>query len=409
MNKEWKIVKLGDYISIKSGLAYKGSKIGKGNSLLLGMGCVSFKDVFVYNGARSYEGDEVDESFCVSPGDIVLATRQQSDNMPILAMPAIIPSEFKNKKVIFGTNLYKVENHSEISNRFLFWLFKHQHYVSYIAGVKSGTAVQMVTKKNVEKYKFLCPPLEERERIADILWAYQNHIDLNDNRINTLERIIENIYKEWFIRFRFPGSQKVYKNNELPEEWEYKRADEAIEFNPSLGLNNQKAFTIIPMEALSTNSMVLDRSCFDSKEKITGRRSQNGDTLMAKITPCLENGKTGYVMSLEEGEVAGGSTEFIVLRSKTLNPYYVYCLARSDYFRQIAIMSMNGADGRQRVDEDKLKSTKIIQPSKRVLDQFETIIGPIFKEISVLVLEKDNLIRQRDLLLPRLLSGKLRV
>ncbi len=99
----------------------------------------------------------------------------------------------------------------------------------------------------------------------------------------------------------------------------------------------------------------------------------NGDTLFAKITPCLENGKTGFVMGLPEGEVFGGSTEFVVLRSKSLNPYYVYCLARSYYFRQTAILSMNGADGRQRVDEDKLKSTKIVQPPKSVLEQFELL------------------------------------
>lgn len=95
-NMDWKIVRLGDYISIKSGLVYKGSKIGKGSSILLGMGCVSFKDKFVYSGARPYDGDDCNKRFLVNSGDIVLATRQQSNNMPILAMPAIIPDSFKN-------------------------------------------------------------------------------------------------------------------------------------------------------------------------------------------------------------------------------------------------------------------------------------------------------------------------
>ena len=166
--KEWQNVRLGDYISIKSGLAYKGCHIGKGESLLLGMGCVSFKEKFIESGARPYN-DPSDDRFVVKPGDIVLATRQQSNNLPILAMPAIIPFKYKNKRVLFGTNLYKVENKSEIDNRFLFWLLKHQHYVNYIAGVKSGTAVQMVTKKNVEDYKFNCPPKSIRDKISNIL------------------------------------------------------------------------------------------------------------------------------------------------------------------------------------------------------------------------------------------------
>jgi type I restriction enzyme S subunit len=108
-------------------------------------------------------------------------------------------------------------------------------------------------------------------------------------------------------------------------------------------------------------------------------------------------------------EVLGGSTEFIVLRSKTLTPHFVYCIARSYYFRQTAILSMNGADGRQRVDEDKLKSTKIIQPEKKILDRFENIVSIFFDSIYKMAMQNLNLIEQRDLLLPRLISGKLEV
>ena len=114
-------------------------------------------------------------------------------------------------------------------------------------------------------------------------------------------------------------------------------------------------------------------------------------------------------MGMPDGEVLGGSTEFVVMRSKALTQHYVYCIARSYYFRQIAILSMNGADGRQRVDEDKLKSTKILQPEKAVLERFETIISPIFDSVHQMVKENKNLARQRDLLLPRLMIGKLEV
>lgn len=227
--KEWQNVRLGDYISIKSGLAYKGCHIGKGESLLLGMGCVSFKEKFIESGARPYN-DPSDDRFVVKPGDIVLATRQQSNNLPILAMPAIIPFKYKNKRVLFGTNLYKVENKSEIDNRFLFWLLKHQHYVNYIAGVKSGTAVQMVTKKNVEDYKFNCPPKSIRDKISNILWTYDTLIENNNRRIRLLEQMAENLYKEWFVRFRFPGHEKL--ENGLPKEWTIKRVKDCVERLP---------------------------------------------------------------------------------------------------------------------------------------------------------------------------------
>ena len=274
----------------------------------------------------------------------------------------------------------------------------------------SGQAAQpglSVTK--LARLRIEMPPKWYQDRVAGILSAYDNLIEVNNKRIKVLEQIAENLYKEWFVRFRFPGHEKADFENGIPKAWAYRRADEVIDFNPTLKTGNQTEFTIIPMEALSTNSMVLDSGCFVRQDSISGRRSQNGDTLLAKITPCLENGKTGFVMGMPENEVLGGSTEFVVMRSKALTPHYVYCIARSYYFRQTAILSMNGADGRQRVDEDKLKSAKILQPEKTVLDHFETIVTPIFDGVYQMVQENKNLIQQRDLLLPRLMSGKLEV
>ncbi len=282
-------------------------------------------------------------------------------------------------------------------------------YEELRGGSDASSTRGSITTTSLKTLAFRYPAIREQEKIVSILYAYDNLIEVNNKRIKVLEQMAENLYKEWFVRFRFPGHETAEFENGIPEGWAYRRADEVIDFNPTLKTGNQTEFTIIPMEALSTNSMVLDSGCFVRQDSISGRRSQNGDTLLAKITPCLENGKTGFVMGMPENEVLGGSTEFVVMRSKALTPHYVYCIARSYYFRQTAILSMNGADGRQRVDEDKLKSTKILQPEKTVLDHFETIVTPIFDGVYQMVQENKNLIQQRDLLLPRLMSGKLEV
>ena len=217
---EWKEVRLRDIVSIKSGLAYKGAFIGKGENILLGMGCVSFKDKFLFSGARPYEAD-CEDKYCVEPGDIVLATRQQSDNLPILAMPAIIPASLKAKKIIYGTNLYKVENHSEVTNDFLFWQLKTPDYIDYISSVKTGSVVRMVTKKNVEDYVFRCPPKEVRDRISKLLWGLDRKIELN-NKINAdLEEMAQAIFKNWFVDFE-PFKDGKFVDSELgmiPEGW----------------------------------------------------------------------------------------------------------------------------------------------------------------------------------------------
>ena len=289
-----------------------------------------------------------------------------------------------------------------------YYLYRHLRSLD-LSGYDTGASIPSMTQKTYNGIKVMLPSLPAQHRIASILSAYDNLIENNNKRIRLLEQMAENLYKEWFVRFRFPGHEKTEFENGLPKGWKYKRADEVILFNPTLKVGKQTGYAIIPMEALSTSSMVLDSDCFEIKETISGRRSQNGDTLFAKITPCLENGKIGFVMGLPEGEVFGGSTEFIVLRSKTLSPYYVYCTARSYHFRQTAILSMNGADGRQRVDEDKLKSYKVVQPAKEDLEKFDRIVSPYFKQILHLTQENQSLSRQRDLLLPRLMSGKLEV
>ena len=146
---EWKEYKLGEIVSIASGFAYKGEHIGKGESLLLGMGCVSYKEKFLISGARPYAGDCA-ERYLANVGDIVLATRQQSDNLPILGMPAIIPEELKDKKLIVGANLYRVTNNSDFDNRYIYWLLKTPAYVKHIASCKTGTTVGMITKADIE-------------------------------------------------------------------------------------------------------------------------------------------------------------------------------------------------------------------------------------------------------------------
>ncbi len=305
---------------------------------------------------------------------------------------------------------YRVNKLDVLSNVYLYYYFCSKTFQNtFRLYASSGGTRDYLGIVAQQKLPIIFPDIDYQLRIVAILEKYDNLIRNNNKRIKLLENIVDNLYKEWFVRFRFPGYETAEFENGIPKGWKYIRADKVIDFNPTIKCNNQSDFTIIPMEALSTTSMVLDSSCFVKQETLTGKRSQNGDVLFAKITPCLENGKTGFVMGLAEGEVAGGSTEFIVLRSKALTPHYVYCIARSYYFRQTAILSMNGADGRQRVDESKLKSTKVFQPTELVLNSFERVVSPIFDLVYKLTQKNKVLIKQRDLLLPRLMSGKLEV
>lgn len=131
-----------------------------------------------------------------------------------------------------------------------------------------------------------------------------------------------------------------------------------------------------------------------------GAKFCNGDTIMARITPCLENGKTAFVDILADGEVAFGSTEFIVMRAKKgiSDPQFVYYLATSPDFRQVAIQSMVGSSGRQRVQQDVLNNVEIAVPTLEEQKKIGTFLKKFDDKIALNNKINENLEQQAQLL-----------
>ena len=259
------------------------------------------------------------------------------------------------------------------------------------------------------------PSYETQQKIASILSAFDDLIENNTRRVAILEEMTRLIYREWFVHYRYPGHENYRlvdsgtELGEVPEGWDISEAQEFINFNPRTSIEKDLERPYLPMGGVSENSMVIDDSEVELRIGGSGTKFQNLDTLFARITPSLENGKTGFVQFLKEGQIALGSTEFVVMRSKKLNPYYVYCLARDDQFRETAIKSMAGASGRQRVRVNSIKEYKLPMPSEKVLDDFGRTVKPMFEQIHKLKEHNKKLKATRDLLLPKLISGKVGV
>jgi type I restriction enzyme S subunit len=151
--------RLGDLMEIKGGFSYNSVDLGKGSTYLLGMGCVSFSDRFVEEGMRLYS-DNIPEQHIVKPKEIIIATRQQSENMPILGCPAMIPPNLDNKKLVIASNLYRVVNKSKLSNEILYQIMKSPNYQEHIKLHTKGTTVGMITKDAIEDYTFEAPSIE---------------------------------------------------------------------------------------------------------------------------------------------------------------------------------------------------------------------------------------------------------
>ncbi len=147
------------------------------------------------------------------------------------------------------------------------------------------------------------------------------------------------------------------------KEWRKVKLEDAVEFNPTERLKKGVVAKKVAMECLTPFTRKV--SNYEVTEFKGGTKFRNGDTLLARITPCLENGKTAYVDILDKDEIGFGSTEYIVLREKykITDSKFIYYLSISPQFREVAIKSMNGSSGRQRVQNDVLKNTEILLPS----------------------------------------------
>ena len=270
-------------------------------------------------------------------------------------------------------------------------------------------AVPGVDRNVLHTLRVRAPSANEQAAIVSILSAYDDLIENNRRRIALLEEAAQLLYREWFVHFRFPGHEHVKIVNGIPEGWERLPASHAFEVNPRTDRNDEGTITYVPMAALSEVGMTIDRTPLEMRRKTTSVRFRNGDTLLARITPSLENGKTGFVQFLRDNAVACGSTEFIVLRGHRVSNWFVYLTARQADFRENAIRSMIGSSGRQRVQPSCFDRYQIAVPPRALATLFDEAVGNLFEQVANLDLQNQKLTQARDLLLPRLMNGEITV
>mgnify|MGYP002795059201 CR=1 FL=1 len=313
----------------------------------------------------------------------------------------------------FGSTEFLVfRGKQTISNSdFIFYLSRTSLFRKFSEAKMIGTSGrQRVDKDAFNNLELLLPSLPEQKSIASILSTLDDKIELNLQMNKTLEEMAMALYKHWFVDFG-PFQEGEFVDSELgeiPKGWTNAVLGDLINLNPRLSLAKGSLASFVEMKVLPID--VMSVSDVAQKEFKGGAKFQNGDTLFARITPCLENGKTAFVDFLKPGEKAFGSTEFLVMRAKEgISKYWTYCLARDTNFRNFAISTMVGTSGRQRVQNDPFLSYEIPQPPKEIFNSFSEIVEPWFQQIRLNTIENITLTQLRDTLLPKLISGEVRV
>lgn len=403
---KWTQCELGDIVALKSG-----GTPSKSNPELWG-GDIPWVSTKELKSGRLYttESRVTDKAIknkkqLVEPGTVLIAVRG-------MVLAKAFPVTVAMRNMIFNQDIKAVIPKDGLLGRYLPYLLRGHHDELRALADEAAHGTKRIQSDRLLSFPVGLPPVSTQSCITDILSAYDDLIENNKRRIEILEEMARRLYEEWFVHFRFPGHEEVsFKESELgeiPEGWEVCRLEDLVALNPRTKVPKDGEKWFVPMGALSESSMIV--GSLEKKSGNSGAKFQNGDTLVARITPCLENGKTGFVDFLHEDQpTACGSTEFIVLRSISLCPEMVYLLARSDRFRDVAIKSMSGATGRQRVRVESLLEFPVVQPDNSTLEAFQQFVAPCFKQARTLAKKNSNLLAQRDLLLPKLVSGEIDV
>ena len=298
----------------------------------------------------------------------------------------------------------------------------------------SGTVFANATRSQLERLAIPWFNAESRQAIAHILSSLDDKIELNRRMNQTLEDICRALFKFWFVNFGpvrakqegrwkkgeslpgmpanmwdlWPSEFEESEIGEIPKGWKVRPVSSIVEVNPERRLAKGEVARYVEMGQLSTSSARvggwLDRAY------TSGSRFQNGDVLVARITPCLENGKTAYVDFLKGSKIGWGSTELLVLSArKPLPPQWTYCLARTDHFRMHLVQNMTGTSGRQRAPAECLDSLVVAIPMNEITQRFGQFVTPWFEKFKANDEESSTLAGARDALLPKLLSGEIRV
>ena len=398
-------------LKIGSGSTPKGGRsvyIDEGTSLIRSQNVYNLK--FSYKGLAHINEDAAYKlrGVTINKNDILINITGDSVARTCVVPDDVLPARVNQHVAIIRPN-NSILNPFYL-NYFLASPFMQAIMLNYAVG--KGSSRNAMTKEMIGNYLVPQPSIDIQNKIVEILKKYDNLIENNNKRIKLLEKMAENLYKEWFVRFRFPGYEEVEFENGLPKGWEVLRANQ--HFDITIGKTPDRKifeyFSNIPEGNYPWISISDMRSAstfvFKTKEYLTINAV---NTCNVKIIP-----KNTVIVSfkLTVGQVAITTSDMCtneaVAHFRTDNTAmreYIYLYLKEFQYSDLGNTSSIGTA----VNSKNIKNMKIILPSSETLKWFHDSTYPIFEQIRLLNKTNNNLTKQRDMLLPRLISGKLEV
>ena len=425
-------VSLKEVVHIKHGYAFKGEFFTEENTgkIVLTPGNFSLSGGFIPT--KKYTKEEgFPEEFILKANDLIVTMTDLSKEIDTIGFAALIPSDDKlylhNQRIGLVTIIS-----NDFDKDYIYWLMRTKCYQRTIANTSNGATVHHTSPDRIYKYKFKRISLPIQQKIASILSAYDRLIENNTRRIRLLEQMAENLYKEWFVRFRFPEHEKVEmvksKYDRIPSNFNIIQMQDVFDYYVGGGWGQENMSDDFSEEANVIRGADFPKVCqydistcprrFHKKSNYRSRQLEDGDIVMEISGGTSEQpvGRTILVTQslidrFDNGKVICASfCKLIRLRKNVISPFFFYYWMKFLYDTRIINRFQLQSTGIINFKfEPFLRKGDVMLPPTNVMNSFESHVVPIHKEMNKLAQQNQLLTRQRDLLLPRLMSGKLEV
>jgi type I restriction enzyme, S subunit len=304
-----------------------------------------------------------------------------------------------------NTTLY-VKDFKRNHPKFVYYFLQIMHLENF----NSGAGVPTLNQNHLHKQKIIVPIPATQQRIASILSAYDDLIEVNNQRIKLLEQTARELYKEWFVRMRFPGYKQAKFKKGIPDKWEPQTLDELGKI-----FTGKTPSTKIPeyyggdIPFIKTPDLHRSLFVFETEERLTekGNNTQKRSTLPANsiCVSCIGTGGIVAITTAEKSQTNQQINSLIPTNKKQLEFLYHRIV---DLKETIELFGGTGAT-MTNLSKGKFEKLKILFPENGLIEKYHFLVNPMFEQIKLLQQQNTQLRQIRDRLLPRLISGKLQV
>lgn len=318
-----------------------------------------------------------------------------------LGQVGLIPKNGPYPEYIISNKQLKLRpDPKKCNSKFLYYYFTLPQMVRHINDIAIGSAVPGINLGLLKNIKLVLPPKEQQDKIAAILSAYDDLIENNKRRIALLEKMAEEIYREWFVRFRFPGYQTAEFEKGIPKGWRVNTLGNisimVMGQSPSSEFYNEIGDGLPFHQGVGTYGNRFPENKYYCS--VIGRVANKGDILFSVRAPVGRLNIANEKMIIGRGLAA--------ISHKNGRNSYLYYFLKTAFSNEDIIG--NGSIFNS-VGKDELKGFKLLSPPKELEEKFNQIAQNIDEQITCLINSVKNLEKTKNMLLPRLISGKLSV